>query len=153
MPSSFLMRHSVAFADTDMAGIMHFANYLRYMEATEHAFLRSLGFSVHMEYEGREIGWPRVHVECDYRQPLTFEDEFEVELRVREKRPRSLTYDFCFRKEVDGQQELIGTGTITAVCVSRDEETRRMKAVPIPERLAEQIEVAPVLAAAGESAP
>ena len=47
MPYEFKMTRLVEFAETDMAGIMHFANYFRYMEVVEHAFFRSLGLSVH----------------------------------------------------------------------------------------------------------
>ena len=32
----------VEFADTDMAGIVHFSRYFRYVEEAEHAFLRSV---------------------------------------------------------------------------------------------------------------
>ena len=60
MPYEFKTTQQVEFSDTDMAGIMHFANFFRFMEVTEHAFLRSLGLSVHMEEDGRTIGWPRV---------------------------------------------------------------------------------------------
>src|SRR5438105_3079704 len=98
MPYEFRMIHRVQFAETDMAGIVHFANFFRYMEVTEHAFLRSLGLSVHTQEEGRTLGWPRVHASCDYKAPLRFEEEVEVHLRVRTKKTKSLTYDFVFRK-------------------------------------------------------
>ena len=39
----FTTTRRVEFGDTDMAGIMHFANFFRFMERTEHAFLRTLG--------------------------------------------------------------------------------------------------------------
>jgi acyl-CoA thioester hydrolase len=143
MPFEFKMTHRVEFVDTDMAGIIHFASYFRYMEVTEHAFLRSLGFSVHMEFGGRTIGWPRVHAQCDYRRPLHFEDEVEVQLLVREKKSKSLTYDFLFRKMGEESGEPVAKGSITAVCVTMDEETGTMKAVDIPEELARQIEQAP----------
>ena len=42
MAYEFKMKRQVEFADTDMAGIMHFANFFRFMEVTEHAFYRSL---------------------------------------------------------------------------------------------------------------
>lgn len=143
MPSEYTMTHRVEFAETDMAGIMHFANFFRLMERTEHAFLRSLGFSVHMEYEGRTYGWPRVHASCDYRQPLRFEDLVEVQLRVREKKPRALTYEFVFRKpDGEGFAE-VARGAITAVCVTMDAESGRMKAAPIPDALASLLEVRP----------
>ncbi|HXG24002.1 MAG TPA: thioesterase family protein, partial [Chthonomonadales bacterium] len=128
-------------ADTDMAGIMHFANFFRLMEVTEHAFFRSLGFSVHMEIAGQVLGWPRVRAACEYKHPLRFEDEVEVHLLVREKKERSLMYEFVFRK-LDPVLES-ARGFITVVCVTVDEQTGKMKAVPIPEAIASRIEVAP----------
>src|SRR5687767_588110 len=103
MPYEFRMTQRVGFSDTDMAGIVHFANFFRYMEVTEHAFFRSLGFSIDMNLDGRKFGWPRVHAECDYQQPLRFEDQFEVQLLVREKKSKSLAYDFHFRKLTEGE--------------------------------------------------
>ena len=46
MTAQFVTTRRVEFADTDMAGIIHFANYYRYMEEAEHTFIRSLGLSV-----------------------------------------------------------------------------------------------------------
>lgn len=42
MPS-FQTSRRVEFCDTDMAGIVHFANFFRYMEAAEHELFRNLG--------------------------------------------------------------------------------------------------------------
>lgn len=143
MACEFTMKHRVEFSDTDMAGIMHFAGFFRFMERTEHAFFRSLGFSIHMEEDGKRFGWPRVHASCDYKRPLRFEDEVEVRLVVREKRERSLSYDFIFRMagEPDGPE--VARGALTVVCVAKDAETGQMRAVPMPERFAALVEVAP----------
>jgi acyl-CoA thioesterase FadM len=111
------------------------------MEVTEHAFFRSLGLSVRMEEAGRIISWPRVRAVCEYKHPLRFEDEVEVRLLVREKKGRSLTYEFIFRK-LNPVIE-VARGSITAVCVVVEERTGKMKAVPIPEAIASRIEVAP----------
>ena len=46
MPYEFKLTRRVEFAETDMAGIVHFANFFRMMEAAEHAFFRSVGFSI-----------------------------------------------------------------------------------------------------------
>jgi YbgC/YbaW family acyl-CoA thioester hydrolase len=143
MAHEFRMTHRVEFSETDMAGIVHFANFFRYMESTEHAFFRSLGLSIHMQVEGRTVGWPRVHAECDYVQPLRFEDLVEVHLIVREKKSKSLAYEFVFRKLTDAEPVEVARGRITAVCVSLDREAGRMRAVDIPERVASCIGVAP----------
>jgi acyl-CoA thioester hydrolase len=143
MPYEFRMTHRVEFADTDMAGIIHFASYFRYMEVTEHAFFRSLGFSINTRTPEFHVGWPRVHVSCDFKQPLRFEDQVEVHLRVREKRSKSLTYEFAFRK-LNGEASVeVARGSLTVVCVAVDPQTQQMRAVPIPDAIARQIEVAP----------
>lgn len=143
MPDEFRMTHRVAFADTDMAGIMHFAAFFRYMEATEHAFFRSLGLSVNMDVDGRRIGWPRVRVECEYRRPLRFEEEFDVHLRVREKKAKSITYDFVFSKNETGTELEVARGSVTTVCVAMDEESGSMKATTVPAVIADLIQAVP----------
>ena len=75
MPYEFKMKRHVEFAETDMAGIMHFANYFRYMEVVEHAFFRSLGLSVHQSSVEGMNGFARVHASCDYHAPLRYQDE------------------------------------------------------------------------------
>src|SRR5260370_30413046 len=79
-----------------MAGIMHFSNFFRFMEAAEHAFLRSLGFSVVLSRSGLEVHLPRVHAECDYLIPVRFEDQILIRLLVEKKGARSLAYQFRF---------------------------------------------------------
>ena len=82
MPSEFSVTHFVQFSETDMAGIVHFSNFFRWMEEVEHAYFRSLGLSVSMPHEGRHLGWPRVSVGCDFFGPVRFEDEVQLKLRV-----------------------------------------------------------------------
>jgi acyl-CoA thioesterase FadM len=43
VPDTFSINRRVQFAETDMAGIVHFSNYFRWMEEVEHAFFRSVG--------------------------------------------------------------------------------------------------------------
>ena len=140
MPFEFRRIRRVEFAETDMAGIVHFSEFFRYMEETEHAFFRSLGASIHAEFEGRMIGWPRVHASCDYQRPLRFEEEVEIQLLVREKREKSLSYQFLFRKTSEPEQ-VIARGALTTVCVALDEQTGKMRCIPIPERVADRIQV------------
>jgi acyl-CoA thioester hydrolase len=140
----FVHRDLVQFSDTDMAGIMHFANFFRFVERAEHGFYRSLGLSIvekkHLHPEGEPVGWPRVHASCDYFAPLRFEDEVEIELLIEEIRTRSLRYLFRVRK-LDGT--LTAEGHIATVCVRKDKASGEMRAVAIPERIRHKIEVAP----------
>jgi len=141
MPYEFKMTHRVEFAETDMAGIMHFSNFFRMMEATEHAFFRSLGSSIHTEVDGQAIGWPRVSAHCDYQRPLRFEEEVSVHLLVTEVRTRSLRYLFIFRKTADNSE--VARGQITAVCARMDHAKGQLSATAIPEVIRSQITAAP----------
>jgi len=137
----FKIVRDVQWSDTDMAGIMHFSNFFRFMEAAEHAFFRSLGFSIHTTQPER-VGWPRVHADCDFSHPLRFEDSVEVHLLVRRKTEKSLVYSFIFRKLNGDAPREVARGSLAVACVKRDEEGR-LKGVPIPREIADRIEVAP----------
>jgi YbgC/YbaW family acyl-CoA thioester hydrolase len=133
-------QHRVEFAETDMAGIVHFSNYFRYMEMSEHAFLRSLGLAVHAESGGTVISWPRVRAECVYRAPLRFEECCQVHLLVRERTEKTITYAFRLLKEDDS---LAAEGSVTVICVAIDRATKQMSAIPIPADVCERIQIAP----------
>jgi len=137
----FRHHRRVEFFETDMAGIVHFSNYLRYMEMAEHDFLRSLGHSVNGPIGGRHIGWPRVHASCDYRAPLRFEDDVEVQVLVREKRPRTLEYAHVLRRGRGDAAPIVAVGRMIAVCVEIAEG--RMRATEIPAELADRLSEAP----------
>lgn len=142
MAFEFKLERRVEFSETDAAGIVHFSNFFRYMEAAEHAFFRSLGHSVMLKDFAPPLGFPRVHADCDYRAPLRFEDRFEIHLLVREKRAKALSYVFKFRNlSVDPAVE-VARGHLTVVCVAHEADGR-LAATRIPEVLADQLEVAP----------
>jgi YbgC/YbaW family acyl-CoA thioester hydrolase len=132
----------VEFSDTDMAGIVHFSAFFRFMEAAEHAFFRSLGLSIHTTVP-ELLGWPRVHADCDFLYPLRFEDSVEVRLLVREKREKSIGYSFIFRKLNEQPQREVARGRLAVACVKRDSATGQLRGVPIPKMIADRIDVAP----------
>ena len=140
MAHEFKTRRIVEFAETDMAGILHFSNYFRYMEATEHEFFRSLGMSVHTTDGSSACGAARRTVECTFDEPLRYEDEVELHLVVREKRTRSITYEVTFRRPDSDRQ--VARGSMTVVFV-RKVDGDRLEAMPIPPEVDAAIEAAP----------
>ena len=130
MPCEFKATRRVEFSDTDMAGIVHYANFFRFMETAEHAFYRSLGFSVVLHQFDPPLGFPRVHAECDYLKPLRFEDLVEIHLLVAEKKSKALRYLFRFRKLNADPVEEVARGALTVVCSHRP--GGKMPAVAIP---------------------
>jgi YbgC/YbaW family acyl-CoA thioester hydrolase len=142
MAYEFTIVREVEWHHTDMAGIMHFSNFFHFMEAAEHAFFRSLGMSIDTTHP-EPLGWPRVHVACDFSYPLRFEDSVEVHLLVREKRQKSLVYTIVFRKLNGEPRREVARGTLAVACVKRDPATGNLTAVPIPQVIADKIDAAP----------
>lgn len=140
MTTPHVQLRRIEFADTDMAGIVHFANFFRFMEAAEHDLFRSLGFTLHRGVGGggeSMSGWARVDARCEYHAPLRYEDLVAVEVRVREKGRSSVSYDLEFRlEERAGEPQpdrpLVASGRLTTVHVIRAPGEERMKAAPIP---------------------
>ncbi|HUG44150.1 MAG TPA: thioesterase family protein [Acidobacteriota bacterium] len=147
MAHEFKLKRRVEFFETDMAGIMHFSNFFRWMEAAEVGFFRTLGLSLHPGDGQDSIGWPKVHVECDYYAPLRFEDLVEVHLLVREKSLRSVSYRFIFRKLNESPIREVAQGAVISACVTHNRATGRIEPVPIPKEIADLIDDAPHAAA------
>lgn len=145
MPSEFRLTRTVEFHETDMAGIMHFSNFFRWMEACEAGFYRSLGLPLISFVPGNVVGWPRVSVSCTYKAPLRFNDSAEVRLLIKEVRSKAVVYRFQFRKlDAAGQvlPAVLAEGEIAAVSVTSD-ATGRMVAQSIPAEVRAKLEVAP----------
>src|SRR5437870_2926527 len=142
MAYEFKAVRRVEFSETDMAGIVHYSNFFRYMETAEHGFFRSLGFSIVTTNTEVPVGWPRVHAQCDFQKPLHFEDEIEIHMLVAEKKSKSLSYTFRIRKLNASPVVEVARGRLTVVCVTRD-AAGKMVASTIPKNIADRIEVAP----------
>jgi acyl-CoA thioester hydrolase len=135
MTAQFITTRRVEFADTDMAGIIHFANYYRYMEEAEHAFFRSLGLSImQSQPNGSVIGWPRVSASCSFEAPAYFEDSLEVRLNVVRKGVKSLNYEIEFWR---GETRLAHGKLKTVCCVCRLGQP--LVSIPIPAEYADTI--------------
>jgi len=128
MTRTYHTTRRVEFSDTDMAGIVHFASFFRFMEGAEHEFLRSLGLSVVLNWEGMSLGFPRVSASCDFIKPIRFEDVVDIEVRLERVGTKSLTYGFTFRlSDVD-----VARGQISCVCCRLDPGEHRIESVEIP---------------------
>ena len=143
VPYEYKLIRQVEFSDTDMAGIAHFSAFFRYMEAAEHAFFRSIGYSIHTQGFDPPIGWPRVHASCDFKYPIRFEDTVEINLLVRERAEKRIAYDFIFRKLNGTAPREVARGKLVVACVTRDKANGGMRSVPIPPEIAGKIEPAP----------
>ena len=134
MTLSFKTTRRVEFRDTDAAGIMHFSVFFTAMESAECEFLRSRGLGVVMPDAVGEIGFPRVAAKCDYKSPLRFEDEYQIEVRVARIGAKSVTYEFSFTHA----GRAVAVGEMTSVCC-RITPDGKPTSVPIPEWILQKL--------------
>ena len=135
MPSEYRMKRRVQFYETDMAGIVHFSWFFRYLEEAEHAMWRQAGLSI---AGGSGIGWPRIAASFEYYRPLRFEDEFDVHLRIVGKDARTIRYEGV----ISMGETPIATGTLVVKCVS-NRPGEPMRSIDIPPEIDALFQVAP----------
>ena len=67
-------KHTVQYYETDMMGIAHHSNYIRWMEESRSAFLREIGWG-YERFEKEGIVSPVTALDCKYRRTTTYADE------------------------------------------------------------------------------
>jgi YbgC/YbaW family acyl-CoA thioester hydrolase len=133
MSREFTYHRLVQFYETDLAGIVHFSWYPRYMEEAEHAMWREAGLSI--KPAGLDLGFARVSVAVEFHAPLYFEQEFDVHVRIESISRRSIKYA-CSITRGDVK---IATGTMAAVCV-QNRPGEPFRAVDIPEEIVTRLQ-------------
>ncbi|WP_439622965.1 acyl-CoA thioesterase [Gemmata sp.] len=132
----FQMSRRVEFGDTDMAGIMHFSNFFRFMEAAETAFLRDRGLTVSWREGGSKLGFPRVSAACDYQKPAAFEDVLTITVAVEKLGRKSVSYRFDFANQ---RGEPVAVGRVTAV-LCRTAAPDQIESLEIPPEIRAKLE-------------
>jgi acyl-CoA thioester hydrolase len=113
----------VIFGDTDQMGVVYYANYLRYFEASRAALLRALGRS-HADLDAWGVALPVIEAHCDYRRPAHYEDLLDIEVGIDEVRAASLRFAY----EVRRGELLLAVGYTRHACVDPTGRPRRMPA-------------------------
>ena len=133
--SEYRYRRRVQFADTDLAGVVHFSWIVRYMEEAEHALWREAGLSI-APVNTPGLGYPRVALAVDFKAPLRFEEEFEDHVRITAMSRRSISYAHTLTRG----ETVIASGSMTAVCVSK--QGGELAAMELPEDVRSKLTVA-----------
>ena len=117
----------VSFGEVDYAGILYYPNFFDYFQRTEEAFMEHIGMPYPYLIGELKIGFPIVHVEADFKNPVRYGDVFDVNITVTKLGNSSVTFGFRVFK---GQQ-LCGTASITHVTI----DMKQFKPVGIPSQL------------------
>ncbi len=134
--NAFRVSRIVEFGDTDMAGIMYFANFFRFMEVAETDFLQARGLSVSWRADGVKWGFPRVSVGCDFQNPARFQDVLTIAVTVERIGAKSVSYRFDFTNQ---HGEPVAVGRITTV-FCREPEPGKLESVEMPAEVRAKIQ-------------
>ena len=114
----------VYYEDTDMAGIVYYANYLRYIERARSDWVRGLGIDQKVMKEQGQVFVVR-RVEADYLSSAYLDDELVVETDVLQVTGARLVMDQWVKRG----DEAIFHAVVTAVVVTDQGQVTRMPAI------------------------
>jgi acyl-CoA thioester hydrolase len=128
-PFSWAVR--VYYEDTDAAGVVYYANYLRFMERARTEWLRSLGYDQSELAARHGIVFMVRSAAIDYRTPARFNDTLDVSVELDKVGAGHI--DVIQRVTRNG--EVLARATVKIACVG----LRTMRPVRIPQPLATKI--------------
>jgi len=113
----------VYYEDTDMAGIVYYANYLKYIERARSDWVRGLGIDQRAMKAAGQVFVVR-RVEADYLASAHLDDELVVETEVTQVTGARLIMDQLVKR---GDQALF-RAIVTVVVVTDSGQVARMPA-------------------------
>jgi acyl-CoA thioester hydrolase len=120
----------VIYGDTDLAGIVYYATYLRFFEAGRNEHLRACGLRYRDFEEQFGLRLPVSEVQASYRIPARYDDLVVVETRISEVGRASARFDYRLLRG----DEVLATGHTVHACVDLEGRIRRM-----PRELADRL--------------
>ncbi len=130
--SVFSIDVRVYYEDTDVGGVVYYANYLKYMERARTDLLRALGCSQSLLFEQERRLFVVRSAALQFAAPARLDDVLEVTAEVAAARRASVRFlQRCIRKNPDGSAEPLVTGDVLIACLNAD----TFKPCAIPDNL------------------
>ena len=129
----FAHRQRVRFGETDLQGVVYYANYLLFAEVGRIAYLRELGVVYDRDLLAHGVDFTIREASVRYQAPLRFDDEYDIKVRVGEIRHSSWTLEYAIDR-ADGMH----CADASTIQVMIDRKTG--KATRIPAALRETLQ-------------
>ena len=127
--AAHVFRCRVYYEDTDAAGIVYYANYLKFAERARTEMLRAAGIGQRLLAEESGVAFVVSRCGCEFRLPARLDDELDVVTRIDRLRAAAIEA----RQEVRRGGELIAGLDVVIACIARDGRPAR---IPPPLRRA-----------------
>ena len=123
----FTTRICVEFGDTDPAGLVYYPNIFHYCHvAMERFFAEHCGTSYSSLIHEKQIGFPTVRAEADFKVPIVYGDEVDVTIEVIEIGNSSIQFRYSVRRHLDQ----VVCAVVEQVHVAMDLTKRKSIAIP-----------------------
>jgi acyl-CoA thioester hydrolase len=121
----------IYYEDTDMGGVVYYANYLKYFERGRTELLKSLGVDP-AAWAKVGVTFAVVHAAADYKRPAVYGDRIAVETRVEAQRGTRLAFTYRIVRPAD--ETTLVTGRTDMACLNESMRPRR-----IPDEILDKI--------------
>ena len=111
----------IYFEDTDVAGVVYYANYLRFMERARSDMLRAVDIDQRAAFDSGEGVYAVAEVAIKYRSPARLDDEIVILSEVREVRAASC----AIHQRVMRGEQLLAEAMVTAAFLTLDGRPKR----------------------------
>ncbi|MEO1961693.1 MAG: tol-pal system-associated acyl-CoA thioesterase [Paracoccus sp. (in: a-proteobacteria)] len=122
MSHSMILR--VYYEDTDLAGIVYYANYLKFIERGRSEWLRALGIDQAALKRQAGLVFAVRRIEADYLRPARFDDLVQVATRLDMLSAARIVMD----QTVTRDGEVLFTAQVTIVCLNEAGAAQRLPA-------------------------
>ena len=120
----------VYFEDTDVGGVVYYANYLRYLERARSEWLRTMGFDQSRLMQDTGLGFAVRSVAAEYLRPARLDDELRVSCGIKMLGRAQIV----FEQSIERGTETLLTATIRLACM----DLARGRAVAVPQDIYDQ---------------
>lgn len=122
----FIFPVRVYYEDTDVAGVVYYANYLKFMERGRTEWMRTFGADQDVLIE-QDVAFAVRKAEIEYYKPARFNDSLDVVTSIQQIKGASVVFHqkICPK---DDHQTVLCEGTIKVVCVTMS--TMKPRAIP-----------------------
>jgi acyl-CoA thioester hydrolase len=134
-PAVFRWHVRVYYEDTDAAGLVYYANYLKYFERCRTEWLRSFGIDQRDLAQRQRVQFVVADLAVQYHRPARLDDALTIETTIAEQARSYLV----FQQQARRDSELLASARVKVACV----ETGRLSPVRLPQLLVERLAATP----------
>lgn len=128
----FVLPVRVYYEDTDAAGVVYYANYLRFLERARTEWLRALGFDQSQLARTHGVAFAARSLSVEYLKAAQLDDALNVIAEVESMGRAQLV----FAQRVERGNEVLLEAKLRVACI----DAKRLKPAPIPDEVRTKLE-------------